>query len=105
ATKSWRRRERRPSRRAASSRASGEGRCSEWLRCSAIRAQIHVRPLTLPGGRAIERQIECQHVHPWLAQKTESTALDMLLDQLAHAIFGHVARFRNTAHLEKRGGG
>src|SRR5215831_18092474 len=49
--------------------------------------------LTL-GRRAIERQIQRQHVHPRLAEEAESTALHMLLDQLPHAIFRQVAGFR-----------
>ena len=49
---------------------------------------------------AIERQVERQYVHPRLAKKTEGASLDMLVDELAHAIFGHVARFRNTGHLK-----
>ena len=52
--------------------------------------------------RAIQRQIERQYVHPRFAQQAEGTALDMLVHKLAHAIFRHVARFRNPRHLEKR---
>ena len=56
-----------------------------------------------PRRRTIERQIERQHVHPRLAQKPEGTSLDLLVDELTYAIFRHVAGFRNTRHLEKRG--
>ena len=50
--------------------------------------------------RLVERQIEHQHVHARLAEQPEETTLDALADELAHAIFGHVARLRNTRHLE-----
>src|SRR5262245_19883316 len=57
--------------------------------------------LSLAHRSAIEREVERQHIHPRLAQEAEGTPLDMLLDQLPHAIFGQIARFRNTGHLEK----
>src|SRR5262249_39510927 len=59
--------------------------------------------LTLARRRAIERQVERQYVHPRLAKKAKGASLAMLVDKLAHPIFRHVARFRNTGHLEKRG--
>src|SRR3981189_2812814 len=51
---------------------------------------------------AIERQVKRQHIDPWLAQQAQGAALDVLVHELAHAIFRHVARFRNARHLEKR---
>src|SRR5215475_15030316 len=58
----------------------------------------------LAGRRAIERQVQRQHVHPRLAQEAEGARLDMLLDELPHAIFRQIAGFRNSGDLEKRRG-
>src|SRR5215510_2106749 len=56
---------------------------------------------TLARRGTIERQVERQHVHPRLAQEAEGTTLDMLLDELPHAIFRQIAGFRNSGHLEE----
>ena len=53
--------------------------------------------------RAIQRQVERQHVDARLAEEAEGAALDVLVDELAHAIFRHVARLRDARHLEQRG--
>ena len=65
-------------------------------------ARPEARPRLL-RCRLVERQIERQHVHARLAEQAEEAALGVLADELAHAIFRHVARLRNTRHLEQRG--
>ncbi len=65
------------SRRAASSRASGEGRRSRSRRWSAIRPQAP-RPAPRLAGlffpRLVEREIELKHIDPWLAKQAERNA-------------------------------
>src|SRR5215831_15747067 len=70
-------------------------------RLRTIRLHLCADALSLAHRSAIERQVERQHIHPRLAQEADGTPLDMLLDQLPHAIFGQIARFRNPRHLEK----
>src|SRR5205823_5594102 len=40
-----------------------------------------------------------QYIHARLAKEAETAALDMRDDELAHAIFGHVAGLCNPRHL------
>src|SRR5262249_10516718 len=56
----------------------------------------------LAGRRAIERQVQRQHVHPRLAQEAEGARLDMLVDELPHAIFPQSAGLLNWRALEKK---
>src|SRR5580704_3504086 len=81
---------RRSSRRAASRRASGEGRCSESRRCSAILIRYLDRSefARLPGRQPVQRDIELQHVHARLAQQAQKAALRGVLDELPDSVFG-----------------
>jgi hypothetical protein len=57
--------------------------------------------VALPGGCAVKGHVQRQHVYARLAEKTEVSALDMLIDKLTHLILRHVARFGNARHLER----
>src|SRR5262245_25018735 len=52
---------------------------------------------------SVEREIERQHVHAGLAEKSERAAFGMLIHELAQAIFGHIAGLGNPGHLEQGG--
>ena len=83
------------------------GRENAWPRAVAHRSRVYSRSAyrwgtwLLARRGAIERQVERQHAHPRLAQEAEGTTLDMLLDELPHAIFRQIAGFRNSGDLEK----
>ena len=49
---------------------------------------------------AIQSKVQRKHINARLAEDTESTALDMLGDELAKRILRHVARLRNARDLE-----
>src|SRR5262245_8760166 len=55
----------------------------------------------LPCGCAIKGHVQRQYVHPRLAQQTQGSTFDMLLDKLTHSVLRHVTRFRNARHLEE----
>src|ERR1039457_3364602 len=92
--------------RAASSRASGEGRRSRSRRWSAIRPQAP-RPAPWLAGllfsRLVERQIELKNIHPRLAEQAEGPTLGALGNELTQAVFWHVTRLGDTGHLEQSG--
>src|SRR5215204_1461812 len=106
------------SRRAASSKASGEGRLSAPRRSSAIshryyriipkkhrslrwaNAMLHH---LLARPEPVEREIERQHVHARLAQNAEKALLGVIADQLAQLILGQVAHPGHASHLEQGG--
>ena len=60
------------------------------------------RQASLLAG-AVQCQIERQHIDARLAEQPKGAALDVLVDELADAIFGHVARLRNARDLEQGG--
>src|SRR5207244_1232394 len=52
-------------------------------------------------GQAIQRQVERQDVDARLAEQAKPAASCMLVDEVADAIFRHVARLCDTRHLEQ----
>ena len=95
------------SRRAASSRASGEGRL--FGRAPLIRhhrsdlSSLATLRRALAGRKLVEREIEQQYIDARLAQDTEQAILDIVADKLPHAIFGQVAGLGNSRDLEVGG--
>ena len=50
---------------------------------------------------AIEREVECEHVHPGLAEEAEVAAFDEIAHQGLHAFDGNTAGARDPGCLPK----
>jgi hypothetical protein len=54
----------------------------------------------LPCGGGVKSHVQRQYVHPRLAQQSQGSAFDMLVDKLTHTVLRYVTRFGNARHLE-----
>ena len=102
------------SRRAASSKASGEGRLSDRVVLQPFASILsgYRRKSTAPAlgrrrahrslGRAelIEREVELEHVDARFAEDAKQAALGVIADQLAQLVLGQVARLGDARQLE-----
>src|SRR4029077_4945149 len=61
---------------------------------------LHVS--TLYRQDAVEREVKQEDIHARLPQKAEESPFGIVLDELADAIFRHIAGLGNARHLEQR---
>jgi hypothetical protein len=54
----------------------------------------------LPRGGGVKSHVQRQHVHRRLAQQSQASAFDMLVNTLTHTVLRYVTRFGNARHLE-----
>ena len=59
-------------------------------------------PLTPNSLRRVQRQVQLQHIHSRIAQKTELSPFGVLGDQLANRILAHAARLGHALRLVVR---
>jgi SAM-dependent methyltransferase len=72
--------------------------------CLRLRSGQGRQPLPLQRSRAVEIEVQFEHVDTRLAEETERTSLGVRLDEPTDVSLAHRALARHAWHLEVRGG-
>src|SRR5262245_47538584 len=68
-----------------------------------VGSEAVVAASVLTSRHAVERQVEFEHIHAWLAEETGEAAARVFGDKLPDTILGQIARLCNARHLEQGG--